>query len=270
MIKSKNFNNLSDEMIPTLGRDEVAIFRSVHNSKDPSGIGIYPTYIVPPKDTVWDKGKNQYVDIALQVSPPAGEKQDGQLEHLVFEKGQKGTIVLRGTNPRDVLRYQYLKLCNFNVSNSDRNPETFAIFEEVNEADKLHQTLSSARKNLEIETFALTSPIPKIVAELKNRGIETKGLSEDKIRAKALEEGKKLPFGAPLPEKVDSTDTKALVMEALEAGLVSYDAKDGAYKDTDGNKVFEIYKSVANKEEKFAEFLDGDEKARNKMKALFN
>jgi hypothetical protein len=269
MIKSENYNNLSEDMIPTLGRNEVAVFRSVHNGVDPSGIGIFPTYFVPNKDVIWDEGKQKYVDIAFITQPTVKDKKE-QLGTITFETSQKGTIVLRGTSPQDVLMYQYLKLCNYNVSNQNRNPDTFSIFEEVNEEAKISGTLQMAKRDAEIANYALTTPIEQLKAELKNRNVNVGSASEEKIRAMAIEEGKKNPFSkVALPKKVDSVDSKSLIMEGIEAGLISYDSKEGAFKDVKGNKLFEIYKSVQNKEDKFADALDADDDLKEKVKTLF-
>ena len=268
MIKSKNFNNISDELVPKLGRNEVAIFRCIHNSKDPSGIGIYPTYIVPNKDTIWDEDQGKYVDIAY-ITQPSDDRAE-VLGTIAFESNQKGVIVLKGSSSADVLRYEYLKLCNYNASNPKRNPDSFTIFEEVNESDRSISLLGAAKIQAEIANFALNTDLETLVQELKNRNIDAKGLPEHKVRSIALEEGKKQPFKlVSLPEKVDIANTKALVMEAIEAGLITYDSKDGVFKGNDGEVFFKAYKATTNKEDKFAEYLDKNPEVKEKIKKLF-
>ena len=271
MIKSKNFNNLSESLVPKLGRDEIAHFQCNKITHDEKGNPIYPTYIIPGQDKIWDEEKGDYVDIAY-ITKPVGTNSKEDIQSIVFDRAEKATLTLRGDNSQHVLMYQFLKLCNYNESNPNRDVSKESVFKEITPSAVSEQNLVKAKQDKVQFDLAIDGDINYLKTLLQQRGIDAKSWSEDKIRARVLEEAKSKPFKVePEIKKVDSTDYEALLKEAEDADLIHYDSTKGVYYFRDGNvEIGKVWRSVSDKIAKLAEIVQEDPKLKEKVKNLFN
>lgn len=254
MFKSANYNNIHDKTVPKLKRGDTVIFKCLYMHVDDSGTPTYPTYIVPNKDVIYDHMLDEYVDIAYIKSPvvPGREEELGQ---IVFGSADKGVLVLSGNNPDDVRKYEFLKLCNFNQSNPDRDGSQLAIFKEINETVRVADSMRNARKDLEILRFATEAPIDDLIQYLKANQVNPLGLPEERIRAMALDKLKQTGMtnvpGIPQERTTDKSPTDTLeskIKEMLDADIIYYDAKSQYYRFRDGDtEIARVFKVVKDK-----------------------
>lgn len=212
MIKTKQFNNVPDSMIPQLGRDEVAVFVSLMNSKSPAdGSPLYPTYGISSRATIMTD--NGPAEIAF-VTADAPEGRMPQLGEIIFESSQKGTIVCKGSSASDVHKFHHMMLHPDNEANGG------SIYRREIPGQQAQKKLDKAKVEKAATDFAIDSPIDVIKSSLKERGIGFAGKSDDDIRLLALEEGKKKPFTTV---SLISKEKAARFRELYEAGVFHWD-----------------------------------------------
>lgn len=272
MFKSDTYNNLHEKTIPTLKRGEIAIFKCVHFTYDEYGTPIYPTYIVPNTDVVWDPVKEEYIDIAYITSPPVVGRPES-LGEIVFSSSEKGVISLSGDRAADVAMYQYLKLSNFNGTNLNRDKSKMVIFKEVTENAKINETIASAKKQMEMLKFATEAPIDELVSYLRGQGVDPFGYPDDKIRTIALEiiTGKSEPVIKPSVEQTPVDEFATKINELINTDIIYYDSKTQYYKFKDGDtNIAKVFKVVKDKPMTLVNEINKDPELKAKILSLIN
>jgi hypothetical protein len=154
MKTTKLFNSLSKKILePTkLKPGQRATYRLVNIAPapmDPSRMAI-PTYKnVPPIDQIWDKEKDEYVDIAAVKSSDA--EGNHTFHEILFTRANAGHLILVGGRAIDQEIHSYLSICNYNGSNPNRDTSKEIIFEEVNEEAKAE--VEQKKRNLRREAL---------------------------------------------------------------------------------------------------------------------
>jgi hypothetical protein len=116
---------------------------------DPSRMAI-PTYKnIPPIDQIWDKEKDEYVDIAAVKSADA--EGNHTFHEILFTKSNAGHLILFGGRAVDQEIHSYLSICNYNGSNPDRDTSKEIIFELVDEEAKAE--IEQKKRNLRREAL---------------------------------------------------------------------------------------------------------------------
>lgn len=214
MLRTRQYNRFPEGYeLPKLAPSEAAVFVCSHNSIGPDGRPIYPTYAISPTATINVNG--DIVEIA-NVVEDAPEGKRPRLDDCIFETGQKGTIVCKGSNARDIRRYQFLMLHPENEANGG------GTYRLEKPGQKQKNALEKAKADAEAIKYALETPIDVLKVALEERNIVVAGKSEDDIRLLATEEGKRKAF-TPLQEAFD-TRTLNLLGEMMEAGAIVWDA----------------------------------------------
>ncbi len=229
MIKTTQFNNISEELLATLklGRGEAAIFVNLGNNADPAGIPLYPTQGISPTDSIYDPFKDEWVEIAyITRAITKDDKKAIPLGTITFEAATKGIITLSGDKAGDRALFEYLSLSNHNLSNPNRDKNKKPIFERLIAGEKAAKQLKDGRDQLANMKWAFDTPLEEVVAALKERGHDLTSAPEAIVRQKALEEAKKNPFvgTASLTSNgtIDELTTK--LPEAFQAGVLKFDA----------------------------------------------
>lgn len=230
MLRTKQYNNFPEGYsFPKLAPDEVAVFVCNHNSIGPDGRPIYPTYMISPTATINVDGK--IIEIA-NVIEEAPEGKRPKLDDCIFETGQKGTIVCKGSNARDIRRYQFLMLHPENEANGGG---TFRL-EKPGQRQKA--LLEKAKAEAEAINYSLTTPVDVLKSALEERNISIIGKTEDDIRLMAAEEGKRKSF-APAKEVFDAR-MLSLLNEMVEVGAIVWDASVKQLKNINTGEHYDV------------------------------
>ncbi len=144
--ESKFLNNFENEQaLSTLfpfGPGDTAIFQLLDRREDPDNPGrlLVPfMYMVRCRQRIndptrSDKSKSRYITVANITQEYQDEK--GQLvtksPHPIFYGNLQGIKILNGDREADVNEYQFLRMCDENASNENRDKNRTPIFEELN------------------------------------------------------------------------------------------------------------------------------------------
>lgn len=233
MRQTKLYNNVHEDIVKSikLKKGEKAIYRLVGigpTPMDPTGKPAYPaSRDVPSRDQVWDKEKDDWVDIAAVRSVD----QDGKhkFHRIKFTKQQAATLILRGDVPSENEIHCYLALCNYNASNENRDTTKEAIFERVDEEKKAEQ-LSRSRNQKRI---ALNS-VAELDAEQLKKYTAARGL--DDTRKTAILRDEMEAFADADPQGfMDLLNDKHAVMKAifnraLKKGVINFNEEQSRFE----------------------------------------
>jgi len=212
MITTKQYNKVPESMIPKLAKDEVAVFVCVHNSVGLGGVPIYPTYSIAPVATIMtDDGP---VEIA-HVIEDAPEGKRPKFGDAIFETGQKGTIVCKGSSPKDIRLFEFLSLHPENEANGG------STYRREAPGQKQKNALDKARTDAMAINFALETPIDTLKSLLTDRGLKLDAKSDDDIRIMATEAGKLKLFEAK--EALIGNTQLPDIQEMFEVGIIVWD-----------------------------------------------
>jgi len=254
MIKTKNYNNLVMKL-PAMKPTEVVHFRSLSNGVDESGRPTFASVNVPPSDTIVDED-GSVKEIAIIKSFFSDNKEPTLNGDVFFDRFNSGTITLLGSRASDHNLFEYLKVCNYNASNPNRDASKPAIFEEVSGVAFSSRETSSNKAALAALKYGMETPLADLLRHLSARGYQPAGIGEDEVRNMAVQEYKRNPrtekddSAAPVG---DTADVSRLAREAIEGGVVTYNAKTGFFELADGTTVGEkLAINVQDKQGKFA------------------
>lgn len=149
MQKINDFKQFKDLKIPT-GKSVQFRLINIKDDKENPGRKIIPQTSVPFKDVIMIDGSIQEIGSVIGYN----EKGEPIFDYeMMFKADNGGIITLNSGTILDEIRYPFLKLCNFNESNPNRDKNKLAIFKEFNpdkEVDDLveKQELVIKAKNL--------------------------------------------------------------------------------------------------------------------------
>lgn len=167
MRKTELFNNVSKELLEStkLKPGETVVYR-LHDLPDHPFIegkkAIPAVRQVPVTDQIYDPTTESYIDIgAVRSVSPDGEH---TFHDLSFTIGSAGELRLVGGRGVDQEIHSYLYLCNYNVSNPNRDTTKDAIFEFVDEGAKSEVE----RKSRNIKREALNAAADLTADDVRN------------------------------------------------------------------------------------------------------
>lgn len=208
MIRAKNFNDIPQDMVPTLGPEDTAIYVSLYNSQTPEGVPLVPTRFVPNKDSIQTADGWREIAFITRAAPEKAKKLP--FGTIVFEPSGQGMITLSGKSAVDCHLYQYLELCNYNESNKGRDASKTPIFKRLDLAGDAKRKMDADLAKAELTIWASKAPIGELTALLLTRGVNSAGLPEATIRAQALEQALKSPFEGRTEQVELSVDDQLL------------------------------------------------------------
>ena len=167
MRKTELYNNVSKELLDStkLKPGETVVYR-LHDLPEhpfiPGAKAIPSVRQVPVVDQIYDSTTESYIDIAaVRAVNSEGEH---TFHDLSFRIESAGELRLVGGRGVDQEIHSYLKLCNYNVSNPDRDSTKEAIFEFVDESAKS----DVERKQRNIKREALNAAADLTADDVRN------------------------------------------------------------------------------------------------------
>lgn len=202
---------------------------------------------------------NDYKDIAaISKIGKGGEVQ--QFTEIHFLKTQGWELVL---NPSSIVEneiIQYLELCNYNVSNPNRDPQAEAIFYRLDPVKEASQNLSKDKELNDAIYRAFNMDEDALKQFVASRGqSDTQDVSI--MRQLAVAAAKADP-AAFLSLDINQEVYAATITRAKEKNLIKFDA--GAWKWVDTNEVIRKIPKTSDAITGFASYLKTEE-----GKALF-
>ncbi|MGH7239713.1 MAG: hypothetical protein ACREHG_06560 [Candidatus Saccharimonadales bacterium] len=278
IVPSKgNLNRFEDESkLPSLKPGEKAVFRILDIKYDPdtpTQLMIPLITLIRPKQRVVDptcRTKDKIVTIAHVVEENV--EGEAKLEHPKFTHSERGYRILFGDNPKDVDEYQFLKMCNENVSNEYRNKNIAPVFEEV--VPKVIAEKNRTTRNLRFEAMEIAkkmkeSEVREFAASMSWEQNDEVGILRD--HCEDMAENTPEEFLARL--KDGSREIRAAIKEAFDAEIIFYDIskKRFAFK-ADNSTIFAVTSRVTPKEyvNVLADFFVSDASAKNVFDLIVN
>jgi hypothetical protein len=153
MFQSEDFNQLPKSVLARIPKLEgqTVKFRVMGAYKDPHNGGVVRVpYIktVPSTDLITGDNNEVY-----QIAHIA--RRGGAPEMILFESSSAGHIIIAPDEngryrPSDIIMYEYLSLCNYNISNPNRDITKEGIFEEVNDAKTAEKKVESKLTSIDL------------------------------------------------------------------------------------------------------------------------
>lgn len=231
MRKTELYNDVSKDLLAKTklkpGQQAVyKVYTTERNPMDESKPAIPSVRQIPPIDQIWDEAKQEYVDIAAVKSVNA--EGDHTFHDLYFYGNQGGYLVLSGGRGQDQEIHSYLSLCNYNVSNPNRDTTKEMLFELVDEESKVEVE----RRTRNIKREALNA-----AADLSADEVRTY------IAALGQDDSKKVDVLRNTLETLADKDPqafldlinnkqavmKATINRALKKGVINFDAEQSKF-----------------------------------------
>lgn len=247
MRKTELYNSVSPELLkPTkLKPGEKVVYRILNiekNPMDPSRWALPSIVSVPPTDQIYDKAKEEYVDIAAVKSVDTKGKHKF---HEIYFHGSLGcTMVLHGGRAADQELHSYLSLCNYNASNPNRDTAKEPIFELVDENARSEKE----RKNRNLKREALNAAYDLSTDEVKNYIAalgqdDTQPVEVLRNQLETMADNDPASFLELINNKQASM--KAVINRALSKGVILFDHESSRYTWPTGEAILTVARSTA-------------------------
>lgn len=248
MKKTKLYNDISPELLKStkLKPGEKAVYRIKgiqRNPMDPTKWAIPSAKNVPPVDQIYDKVKEEYVDIAAVRSTDA---EGNHTYHDVFFYGnQGGMMVLVGGRAIDQEIHSYLSLCNYNASNPDRDDSKEPIFELVDESarsEKERKTRNLKREALNAAADLSAEEVRNYVAAMGQD--DTRPIEVLRNDLETLADNDPKSFLDLINNKQASM--KAVLNRALSKGVITFDSEQSRFAWPTGEAILTVARSTGS------------------------
>lgn len=239
--KSNPYNNVSEQVkakVPRLKKGEMKVFKINYPN-------ILSGFSVPNRDNIWDEGKQDYVQIAMQ----AGFNVDGtpKLLKLFLTERNNNMIVVRGGSAESYAQLFFLTLSNFNGSNPDRLTSSKIYWYEYDKADE-DKRKYLASKSKRDQLTELDNMTDKEVKDFfKGRGENVEDADPYSLRFRL----EKMIIDASEKNKTvlrveSQADVKMAenLKDAVKKGVISRDKETGEFTWPDGDVICSVKKGV--------------------------
>jgi hypothetical protein len=264
MLKTKHYNNFPEDSklnVPSLKKDEVAMFRLV-NSFDPASKKYFlRSELAPSEDFVSDPDTGVGYHVACIKSIGVDDKVT--FHEVWFEPNAIDIIRLSGRSAYDQEIYKFMKISNFNASNVNRDKNAPARFEEITaETDVILPRIE--RKNRTAALILVEHMTDQeVIAFLKNNRLNPLGSEE--LRRNQIEDfAEKFPSVVLKSGNYTSQDMAKDVDKFIDANLIAFSKEENAWYDVEtSNVIYKTGKSFSQtngKEDIIRFFNDNDAK----------
>jgi hypothetical protein len=239
-MEAKNYNNYPEGTVKKLGRNQTVTYRilNIKPDEDNPGSFVMPFIVnVPSTDAIYDEKSEEWYDIAYITQVKAGG--EAVLGDISFEKSNAGTLTLKGSNARDQKIYEYLELCNYNVSNPNRDTSKMSLFKKIDSTADAENKRQMRRVHIDALNKAadMTDDEARFIAASLGFSMKTK-IQELRNKIEEYAEDNPQEFLAVFEQQTNRTE--ALVREAVDLGIVTHNHRSGKFVWTESEE--EIYK----------------------------
>jgi hypothetical protein len=236
-----------------LKKGEYAIFRMVGTGFNEDGKFSGRDLILPATDVIQDNDGN-ITPIAFVESWKAnGDPNFGVIQFRTTDACQ---IILRH-GARDAAGYNYLKICNFNGSNLDRDPNAPLEFEEVDTMGGSKESRAERKIKAQAMDLAMSFTDDELIKFVQTNQVKIDGLrvvnkpdgsfDYEEIRdiVERLAENKPNKFmtlNTAVEKPLSTTDQ--LINYAIESGIIKFDKEVKSWYNCQSSKNFLKVKSI--------------------------
>lgn len=251
------FNQISDEIKPKpLKKGETALFEVEGTPRDVN---------VPNIDTIWDPGKQDYVQIALIKS--FNQMGQANLDTFWFSGKSRGKLILTGGKQFDDKLYQYLMLSNYNGTNPNRDTDKKVLFRQVKpELEAQARRAERAMRRAAVDVVSAWTD-EQVTAYWVTKGVTVRPADIDVYRDKLEDIAEKRPEdfyredkSAPQVNEGEMADTLKL---ANKKNLISFDKESATWLNKDGEAITTVSKKVGAQYKEFVEFCMSSEEGQS-------
>jgi hypothetical protein len=256
-MKASEYNLFSSTMSRRLKPNERATYRILNVKPDPDNYNkfIIPAALqIPSTDIIWDESKKDFVTIAcIQRTKNDG---DPIFESIIFEGRNMGYVFLNGNNPADQRMFQFMELCNYNLSNESRNQEVEPLFQRIDtKKDAINER---AMRKLIVKAVNKALDLDDQTAKEVASALGIDASSIEEIR-NSLED-----YAGDCPEDFlevlerASISTEASLKEAIKQGYIKNNTAASQFEWSETGKEIFKYKKAAGKNyvRELAEYLE--------------
>jgi hypothetical protein len=256
-MKASEYNQLSPQMEKKLAQNERATYRILNVRPDPDNYGklLMPSALqIPSTDVIFDKGKNDFVTIA------AIERTDNDgnpvFLNIVFSAANFGYLFLDGKNATHQKIYQFLELCNYNESNSNRNGDAEIFFSRIDTKKEAIQERSMRKLIVKAVNMALEMDDKKVKEVAMALGIDADTI--DEIRNELEDYAGDNPNEFLEVAERATIEVESLLKEAIKKGIIVNNSNAQVFEWAETNKEIYKYKKSPNKNyvKELADYLE--------------
>lgn len=239
--KTNPYNNVSEQVrkrVPKLKKGETKVFKLNYPN-------ILSGFSVPNRDNIWDEGKGDYVQIAMQ----AGYNVDSspKLVDLFLTEKNNNMIVVRGGSAEAHAQLFFLTLSNYNGSNPERLKDKKIYWYEYNKAEEDKRKYLSGKSERDQLTALDNMTETEVRNYFKIRGENVDGIDTYVLKYRleglikdASKKGESI-LNVETPTDVAMVDN---LKEAVKAGVISRDNETGDFIWPNGERICAVRKGI--------------------------
>lgn len=264
-------NNVSQKLLKQLDirqlkKDEIRTYevKGIYFDKELKRLIVPGGKSIPNIDRIYDKYQTDeegnevggWVDISYELNQRHGGK--SILGYIEFTRENGGKITIVGGDKKAELLDRYLRLCNYNESNENAaKPGGGFIFHEVQRA-KTAAELREHNKKVQFAREFLNGLSEAELIEI-GKGLLLVEKDHNEIYNKLYAMAEKQPDKVGSLSSDKKIKTFALIKEAEELGVISYDAQHRQWKYADtGDKICIVPVAKKKEDAMFDHFLNTD------------
>jgi hypothetical protein len=256
------YNDISEDLknaIPQLKRGQKVKYRVV-GSYDVirKKYKLLSSLHIPATDVIMDPFTDQTVNIAMiERILPTGEP---KFVDLWITDATGNVLILNGSNPKHQAIYNFIELCNFNVSNVNRDTSAQPLLEKADDIDMFMRQTQKERArqaavdvvrsmtNDELIDYWKKTIDPNIAnsvyRNVAKKEIDTRYLEYMRARTEVMASENPSRFIGTEKSKMDDEYISARIKVFKDRGMIKVDMRTGTWKYADDEVITKFNKRV--------------------------
>jgi hypothetical protein len=239
-MKYNNWPANSKLSVKPLPKGEMAIYRLLNTFNPKTKQYSLRTQLIPSTSTVVDPETNELYEAAyVRFWRPDGS---AELGNIWFEPGNMCLVHIRGGNPDDQKKYQFLEVSNHNLSNPNRDVTQEALFERVTAESDAQAERKLRQERMDALAVVNGMSDEDIVAFFRSQNMPSAGSKADqrnRIEALAEENPKLFLKGTT----VGMGDILLEIENLIKYDVIRYDREQAVWTASDGKIVLKLQRS---------------------------
>jgi len=252
-MKKEIFNNYHKKTRPkplAKGQREVYRVAGTFNPLTKKG-RLKSALRIPPKDTIWDKNKEEYIDIALvDRHSPNGET---IFKQVWITSQTNCMIVLTGGKANDAKLYEYFEMCDYNGTKEDRDVSKKILFERVDEGKNAKAYNDIKKETRKAVRIAEDREDEEVKLYFTSKGVAiSDDMNVNRMKIEDIAETNPTVFLRGMSTKSDKI--KDELKRAADMGVIRFDKVESVGYFADDSKICSVSKGIGSS--RYGELLD--------------